>query len=59
MSKNQMGCQTIGCRVLSCRHNEDGSYCALSRIEVEPCRGKNSGNGKPEDESLCASYRQR
>ncbi len=55
MSKNQMGCQTIGCHVLSCRHNENGSYCALSRIEVEPCAcSKHSGSA--EDESLCGSY---
>lgn len=53
-----MGCQTIGCRVLSCRHNEDGAYCALSRVEIEPCcSGKNTG--KPEDESLCGNYRQK
>ena len=58
MSKSQMGCQTIGCRVLSCRHNEDGAYCALSRVEIEPCcSGKNTG--KPEDESLCGNYRQK
>lgn len=59
MSKNnQVGCQTIGCRVVSCRHNENGAYCSLTRIEVEPCcDGCHSGN--PEDESLCGSYSQR
>ncbi len=58
MSKNQMGCQTIGCRVLSCRYNENGAYCALSRIEVEPCCNSKH-TGAAEDESLCGSYAQK
>lgn len=56
MDKNKIGCQTIGCRVTSCRHNDKGSYCELSRIQVEPCCGQCSGSGKAEDESLCGSY---
>lgn len=55
MAKEQIGSQTIGCSVTSCRFNNAGSYCELSRIEVEPCRSKPC-TGKPEDESLCGSY---
>ena len=58
MSQNKAGCQTIGCNVKSCRFNDKGTYCALARIQVEPClHSQNSGN--PEDESLCGSYRPR
>ncbi|MBQ3551967.1 MAG: DUF1540 domain-containing protein [Clostridia bacterium] len=54
MSKSKVGCQTIGCSVTSCRFNDEGSYCKLNRIEVEPCY--DCGTGKPADESLCGSY---
>ena len=56
MSKDKIGCQTIGCSVRSCRHNDQGSYCELSRIEVKPCCDRPS-TGAPEDESLCGSYK--
>ncbi|MCH5279781.1 MAG: DUF1540 domain-containing protein [Christensenellaceae bacterium] len=59
MSQNQIGCQTIGCRVTSCRYNDKGSYCELSRIQVEPCCNHCSNSGNPADESLCGSYRPR
>ena len=36
MTQNQVGCQTVGCRVTSCRYNDKGSYCELSRIQIEP-----------------------
>ncbi len=58
MSKEKIGCQTIGCRVTSCRYNDGGNYCELSRISVEPCTDKPC-TGRPEDESLCASYSSR
>jgi hypothetical protein len=48
------GKQAIYCNVSSCRHHSDGDYCALSSISVAACRGGNTG--KPEDESMCASY---
>ena len=59
MTQNQVGCQTVGCRVTSCRYNDKGSYCELTRIQIEPCCCKNSGNGDPADESLCGSYRRK
>lgn len=58
MEKNKIGCQTIGCRVTSCRYNDGGNYCELARIQVEPCRGK-PDTGCAEDESLCGSYAKR
>lgn len=58
MSKDVIGNQTIGCSVKSCRHNQ-GSYCALSRIQVQPCSGECSHTGNPADESLCGSYNAR
>ncbi len=45
----------IGCRVTSCRHNAEGCNCELDHIEVAPCCDCSSG--RPEDESMCASYR--
>lgn len=59
MTQNQVGCQTVGCRVTSCRYNDKGSYCELSRIQIEPCCCKNSGNGDPADESLCRKLPQK
>lgn len=55
MSETKAGCQTIGCRVTSCRYNSRGVDCELSRIEVEPQCGCHTG--EPCDESLCGSYR--
>ena len=55
MSTEKQGHQTIGCSVASCRHNE-GAYCALSRIEVQPCADCRSHTGLPADESLCGNY---
>ena len=58
MSHDKSGTQTRGCSVVSSKHNTQGSYCQLSRIQVEPmcnCEGCHSGN--PADESLCGSYR--
>lgn len=49
--------QTIECSVDSCRFNEDASICGLDTIQVCACWGKDSG--KPEDESMCASYKRR
>lgn len=54
MSECKSGCQTIGCRVTSCRYNRNGMGCELSRIEVEPQNCTHTG--KPCDESLCGSY---
>ncbi len=57
MSNEKIGCQTIGCTVKSCRHNDQGNYCELSRIEVRPCtKHEHSRPGSAEDESLCGSY---
>ncbi|MBR5948596.1 MAG: DUF1540 domain-containing protein [Clostridia bacterium] len=57
MSKDKIGNQTIGCSVRSCRYNDQGNYCELSRIEVKPCtKHEHSRTGTPEDESLCGSY---
>ena len=58
MEKNKIGCQTIGCRVTSCRYNDGASCCELSRIQVEPCPGR-PDTGCAEDESLCGSYAKR
>ena len=63
MTQNQVGCQTVGRQAASGikpepSYNDKGSYCELSRIQIEPCC-KNSGNGDPADESLCGSYRRK
>ncbi len=58
MNHDKTGCQTIGCSVRSCRHHGENGCCELSRIEVEPCTDR-PNSGRPEDESLCASYRAR
>ena len=55
--ESKLGKQTIGCEVVSCRYNRAGSECELSRIEVMPCH--NCNDGKPENESLCGSYKAR
>ncbi len=55
MSESKAGCQTIGCRVTSCRYNQRGMACELSRIEVEP--QSRCHTGEPCDESLCGSYK--
>jgi hypothetical protein len=48
--------QSIGCEVTSCRFNEHGAHCALSKICVRPAR--NTATGR-ENESLCGSYEHR
>jgi hypothetical protein len=45
--------QSIGCEVKSCRFNERGTHCALSKICVRPARDCATGR---ENESLCGSY---
>ncbi len=58
MSMPNEGCQTIGCRVASCRfHSDSHNNCTLDRIEVEPMPSGNTGT--PADESLCGSYKQK
>ena len=48
----------IRCRVESCAfHCQDADCCSLQAIQVEPCSG--CSNGKAEDESMCASYKQK
>lgn len=49
------GHQEIGCKVTSCRYNEDNQACTLDRIEVAPRQNESSGDAK--DESMCGSYR--
>lgn len=52
MNKNQK----IKCKVNSCMYNDETSQlCELEEIWVCPC--KNCNNGKPEDESMCDSYK--
>ena len=55
MSMSHAGCQTIGCRVASCKYHSEGHFCTLDRIEVEPMPGGSTGD--PADESLCGSYK--
>lgn len=57
MTKSKVGCQTIGCRVMSCAYNKSGQSCDLDRIEVEPMSGCHTGEAC--DESLCGSYKTR
>lgn len=57
MTKSNIGCQTIGCNVDSCRYHSGNHLCELSRIEVKPMW--NAHTGRPEDESLCGSYCQK
>ena len=54
MSGTRAGTQTIGCRVTSCRFNNAGNDCSLTKIEVEP--SPHCHSGKACDESLCGSY---
>ncbi|MBQ1817620.1 MAG: DUF1540 domain-containing protein [Clostridia bacterium] len=49
---------SVGCSVVSCAHNSNGRYCALSHIEVRPCVGC-TGCGAPDEESFCGSYSMR
>jgi hypothetical protein len=56
MHSGNPGKQTISCTVRSCSYN-DNAYCSLQSIQVAP--NLNCGNGKPEDESMCASYESR
>ena len=48
------GKQAIHCNVKSCTHHGAQDYCALQAISVAACA--NGSTGKPEDESMCASY---
>ncbi|HWR18510.1 MAG TPA: DUF1540 domain-containing protein [Clostridia bacterium] len=57
MSMSNTGCQTIGCRVASCRFHSEGQKCTLESIQVEPM--PNGNTGTPADESLCGSYKQK
>ncbi len=57
MSMSNTGCQTIGCRVASCRFHSEGQKCTLDSIQVEPM--PNGNTGTPADESLCGSYKQK
>lgn len=51
MEKNQK----INCTVQSCTwNNSQKQECELEQIIVEPCA--NCNTGKPQDESMCASY---
>ncbi len=46
----------IRCNVTSCAHHCDGQdYCSLRSIHVEAC--PNCSGGRPEDESMCGSYK--
>lgn len=48
--------QIINCTVGSCEYNNQKTQkCELADIIVTPC--KDCSNGKPEDESMCGSYR--
>ncbi len=54
MDKNQK----IYCDVYSCAfNNENKEVCELESIKVCACTDCN--NGKPEDESMCGSYKQK
>ncbi len=48
------GKQAIHCNVKSCTHHAAQDYCALQAISVAAC--SQGSTGKPEDESMCASY---
>ena len=52
-----VGKQSIHCNVQSCTHNDRGQYCDLQGISV--AASTNGSTGKPEDESMCASYEPR
>lgn len=48
--------QKINCTVESCLYNDcNKNLCELKQIEVQACL--NCSTGKPEDESMCGSYR--
>jgi hypothetical protein len=49
-----VGKQAVQCNVQSCRHHGDANYCALKSVNVAACGGGDTG--KPQDESMCASY---
>ena len=50
------GKQLINCTVKSCEYNNGKTQkCELNDIIVTPC--KDCSNWKPEDESMCGSYR--
>lgn len=46
----------IRCSVESCAfHCGEQNYCSLRSIHVDACQ--NCGDGKPQDESCCGSYK--
>ena len=48
--------QKINCTVESCRYNDcEYNLCELEQIDVKACT--NGCTGKPQDESMCGSYR--
>ncbi len=49
-----VGSQSIHCNVASCRYNDSAQYCVLKGIQVQAVSQGNTG--RPEDESMCASY---
>lgn len=49
--------QSIGCHVDSCQYHRQDCSCGLDSIQVRPCGSCQSG--KAEDETQCASYRQK
>lgn len=56
MSEKNNCHQKINCTVESCLYNNyQESECKLEQIEVNPCT--DCCNGKPEDESMCGSYK--
>lgn len=58
MQNKANGHQCINCHVDSCAFNDGKDCtCTLSSIDVQPCC--NCGNGKPEDETNCSSYKAR
>lgn len=47
----------VTCSVTSCKNHDEHNHCVLNSIKVEPMRGANTG--KPADESMCGSYKNR
>ena len=55
MSKKEANTD-IRCSVESCAyHCGEQDYCSLRSIHVDAC--PNGSTGKPEDESMCGSYK--
>lgn len=49
---NFNGTQSIGCSVVSCKHNQYGGKCALESIQVVPL----SNVVDAPEESMCQSF---